>query len=71
MRHPILAVLGIPLLLLGLLGAPVFWPLHEVLPNLGLRVLLGLAATAGVALLWLAWAPDVDDGARHDHGRTA
>ncbi len=72
MRHPVLALLGVPLLLLGLLGAPVFWPLAEVLPNMGLRVLLWLAATAGVACLWLAFAPEpVGHDHRPDQGHPA
>lgn len=76
MHRNTLLLLGIVLLLFGFLGAPVFWPLDEVLPNLGLRVLLWLSSSAGVLCLWLAVAapppaPRVARSGSHDWGRTA
>ena len=49
-----LVTLGVPLLLLGFLGAPMAEPSDSVLADLVLRIGVWLSATAGVVCLWLA-----------------
>jgi hypothetical protein len=57
MTRTILLLLGAILLLSGLLGAPVLWPMEEVLPNLALRLILWTASSAGAVCVWLGLAP--------------
>lgn len=64
MNRTILLLVGLPLLLVGFLAAPVLCPLGAVVPDLALRLALWVTSSAGVLCLWLALSPPDQPPAR-------